>query len=124
MKKTFETAGDMRKLFISIMLWLPAIPAYAGHLFTEQNGNTFVWEYYEIEDGQYCTWLAAGKFCIPKESIASVKRVNKRDVETRKVADTKTKSYVPVYRERQSGGSTSGASSSASRGSAGVSRSS
>ncbi len=97
--------------------------AYASHLFTEKNGNTFVWEDYDIEDGQYCTWLAAGKFCVPKETIASVKKVNKREVETKKVADTKTKSYVPVYNGRQSGGSSSASASSSSRSAAPTRRS-
>ena len=113
----------MKAVWVLMFFLLSAGAAYADHLFTEKNGNTFVWEYYEMEDGQYCTWLSAGKFCIPKASIASIKKVNKREVETKKVADTKTKSYVPIYNERHSGGSSSASKSSASRSSAPTRRS-
>jgi hypothetical protein len=96
-----EKEGDMKGLVIVIISLVLAGQAYAGYLFTEKNGNTFVWEDYEKEDGQYCTWLYAGKFCVPKESIASIKETRKGQTATKKVEDTKTKSYVPIYQERQ-----------------------
>ena len=90
----------MKGIFIMLVFLLSAGAAYADYLFTEKNGNTFIWEYYDEEDGQYCAWMSSGKFCVPKENIVSVKETGKEKAEIKKVADTKTYSYVPIYDER------------------------
>jgi hypothetical protein len=91
----------LKLVFAILISLLSASTAYADYLFTEKNGNNFVWKYYDEEDGQYCAWLSTGKFCVPKINIASIKETGKGGTEIKKVADTKTYSYVPISDERE-----------------------
>jgi hypothetical protein len=47
---------------------------YTGHRFLMKDGTSFIWMEYEESGDSYCTYLAAGRVCIPMRDVASIKR--------------------------------------------------
>jgi len=47
---------------------------YRGHRFLMKDGSSFIWTDYEESLDSYCTYHEAGRICIPKRDVASIKR--------------------------------------------------
>jgi hypothetical protein len=47
---------------------------FAGHRFLMKDGYSFIWTQYEESGDSYCTYHTAGRICIPKRDVASIKR--------------------------------------------------
>ena len=47
---------------------------FAGFRFQMKDGSSFIWTFYEESGDNYCTYHAAGRICIPKRDVASIKR--------------------------------------------------
>lgn len=73
---------------VVLMLVILAASVQAVVVLKGKDGTTLTWDNLLEEDGNYCTWKSAGKFCIPKGDIASVKE-EKEEV----IADNVTVKY-------------------------------
>lgn len=63
----------MKTTVITIFLLVFLIPgAEAGTILKLKNGNTMEWSNLTEEADQYCTQKSSGKFCIPKNAVASI----------------------------------------------------
>jgi hypothetical protein len=47
---------------------------YSGFRFLMKDGSAFIWTNYEESVDSYCTWLNAGRICVPMKDVASIKR--------------------------------------------------
>jgi hypothetical protein len=47
---------------------------YAGYRFRMKDGSSFIWTDYEESVDSYCTWLKAGRICVPMKDVASIKK--------------------------------------------------
>jgi len=47
---------------------------FEGNRFLMKDGSSFIWTDYEESGDSYCTYHTAGRICIPKRDVASIKR--------------------------------------------------
>jgi len=47
---------------------------YSGYRFKMKDGSSFIWTNYEESVDSYCTWLSAGRICVPMKDVASIKQ--------------------------------------------------